>query len=306
MGELGQLWVKVGAKLDDFNRGMTEVEKSMKRVGDQLSKTGKTLSIAVTAPLMAIGGASIKMAMDAVESENLFSVSMGRMADAARKWSEELSSSLGLNQYEVRKTVGTFNVMLESMGLTETAAFDMSKGLVQLGYDMASFYNLRPDEAFEKLQSALVGMPRPLQELGIIVKEETVKTWALTHGIIKQGEELTEAQKVWARFNVIMEQTTAAQGDLARTLDSPANKLRILQSRIKETSVEIGLKLMPTFEKLLALVEKGVKWFQNLSDEQQKLIIVVAGVAAAMGPALIIAGKLMSAYASLASVPASS
>ena len=102
------------------------------------------------------------MAMDAVESENLFEVAMGSMAGDARKWSEETSKALGLNAYNVRKNVATYNSMLTSMGLTAQESLKISEGLTQLSYDMASFYNLKPEDAFEKLKSGISGEAEPL------------------------------------------------------------------------------------------------------------------------------------------------
>ncbi len=112
---------------------------------------------------------ALDMAMDAVESENLFEESMGGMADSAREWSKQLRKDLGLNEYEVRKNVATFNVMFDSMGISEDAAYDMATGMSQLAYDMASFYNLPTEEAFQKLQAGITGEAEPLKRLGILV-----------------------------------------------------------------------------------------------------------------------------------------
>ena len=102
-----------------------------------------------------------------------------------------------------------------------------------------------------------------------MVNDAAVKTWALTNGIIQQGEEMSEAQEVAARFAVIMERTTAAQGDLARTLDSPANKMRILKSQIEETAIELGQALLPTFNKLLDIGKKVVDFARGLVEKIQ-------------------------------------
>ena len=146
-------------------------------------------------PILAVGGASIKMAMDAVESENLFAVSMGNMAEDARAWSEDLRNNLGLNAYEVRKNVGVLNTMLGSMGLGEDAAYGMSKSLTELVYDMSAFYDLAEEEAFTKLRSGITGESEPLKQLGIIVNDTTIKNYAYTKGIVEQGAALTEQQK---------------------------------------------------------------------------------------------------------------
>lgn len=271
----------------------------MKSAGEAIGNVGKTLSVAVTLPLVGIGTAATKMAMDAVESENLFAVSMGKMAGAARKWSEDISKSLGLNAFEVRKNVATFNVMLNSMGLAEKQAYDMSTSLTKLAYDMASFYNLKPEEAFEKLRAGISGETEPLKELGINLLDTQVKTYAWTNGIAQQGKELTEQQKILARYGLMMQATSKAQGDLARTIDSPTNKVRIMTQQIQQLGIQFGQILIPVLERLLAAIKPVVDWFSSLSVEQQKLVIVLAGVAAGIGPVLIGIANLITAVGSI-------
>lgn len=283
----------VNQALDVMENKAEAAGKKLKMIGERAGAIGKKMSLFVTAPILAAGGAMIKMAMDAEESRNLFEISMGNMLDVAEEWSAHLSDSLGINRYESQKLIGVFNVMLKSLGQNEKAAYDMSKGLTELGYDMASFFNLEPEEAFDKLRAAITGETEPLKRLGIVVNETTIKTWALNNGMIRQGEVLDESQKIQARYNVIMEATALAQGDMARTMDSPTNKLRILKSRIAETAIDMGMKLLPTFEKMLNLLEKGVKWFGDLSDSSKGLTIKIGAVAAATGPLLIVLGKLL-------------
>jgi len=291
---------KLEDAMEDIEKKAKTAGQKLQEMGDKASKLGKNMSMYVTVPILAAGGAAIKMAMDAVESENLFEVSMGGMAKSARRWSVEMRDQFGLNQYEIRQTIGTMNVMLKSMGLSETAAFDMSKGLTQLSYDMASFYNMKPEEAFQKLQAGISGEIEPLKRLGILVNENTTKQWALKTGLIKTGEALTEQRKVLARYGAIMEQTNAAQGDMARTLDSPANKLRILKSRIQESAIEMGTKLLPTFIKGMDIVSKLVEKFSNLSDGKKELILKVVGLTAVMGPVLLVLGKMLTVLPKIA------
>jgi len=285
-----------------LSQSMDKAGEKIKTVGDKMSSVGTTLSAAVTLPLVGAGTAATKMAMDAVESENLFEVAMGDMAGEARKWSEETSKALGLNAYNVRKNVATYNSMLTSMGLTTEESLKMSEGLTQLSYDMASFYNLSPEEAFEKLKSGISGESEPLKSLGILVNDTTVKTYAYTNGIAKQGEELTEAQKVQARYGAILQSTKNAQGDLARTMDSPTNKLRIMKEQAAQIGIQFGQILIPILEKLIAVIKPLMDKFQGLSKEQQDKIIKIGLILAALGPLILIIGKVISIAGSLASV----
>ncbi len=227
-----------------------------------LSTLIRTVKIAAVG-FSAISIASIKMAMDAEESENLFEVSMGNMADSVRKWSDAISTALGLNRFEVREFVSVFNVMMESMGIAPKFTAEMSKALTKLAFDMASFFNLKPSEAFQKLQAGITGEAEPLKRLGILISETTVKNFLLTKGIIEQGETLTEQQKVMGRFFLIMEQTKKAQGDLARTLDSTTNVWRTIKTLIKETSIEFGFSLLPAVTKVMIVFRT---FLQNNKD----------------------------------------
>jgi hypothetical protein len=193
-----------------------------------------------------IGKASIDMATNAVESENLFGVAMGKMADETAKWSKDISSSLGLNEFEIRKNVGTFNVVLNSMGVGAEKAAEMSKALTNLAYDFSSFYNLHPDEAFDKIRAGISGEMEPLKRLGILLDETSVKNYAYSNGIAESSKQLTQQEKVLARYGLLLQQTAAAQGDLARTLDSPANQLRLLQTRFDAIQTSLGMAFLPT------------------------------------------------------------
>ncbi len=285
-----------------LSESMDKVGEKMKALGGKMSSIGKTLSAAVTLPIVGVGTAATKMAIDAVESENLFEVAMGEMAEKARKWSEETSEALGLNEYNVRKNVSVYNSMLTSMGLTVDEALNMSQGLTQLSYDMASFYNLQPEEAFEKLKAGISGEAEPLKALGILINDTTIKNYAYINGIAKQGEALTESQKVQARYGVILESTKNAQGDLERTMDSPTNKIRVMKEQVQQLSIQFGQILIPILEKVISFIKPLLDKFMGLSKEQQQMIVTVGLIAAAVGPLILIVGKIITVVGSLASM----
>ncbi|MFH1740944.1 MAG: hypothetical protein ABIH23_18230, partial [bacterium] len=253
--------------------GFTAALRGTKHAGDEAVDTSARLSgawtkiatvgvAAAATAAAALGGiavASTKMAMEAVESENLFAVSMGRMAGEARRWSEDLSASVGLNEYTLRKQVGMFNAMFSSMGLGTKAAYDLSTGLTKLAYDMASFYNLKPEEAFDKLRAGITGEAEPLKRLGILIDETTVKTYAYTNGIAKQGEELTNQQKVLARYGTIMRQTALAQGDMERTITSPANALRVMRAQVDQLMTTLGMAFLPVLQLVVSVLNDLLK-----------------------------------------------
>ena len=275
-------------------RDSKSFEGAILRNDAAMRRLGATFMIVGTA-ITALNTKMIILAAGVEESENLFEVSMGNMADAARKWSDELSDGLGLNEYEIRRTVGTLNVMIKSMGFGEKAAYDMSTSLIKLSQDMASFYNLTPEDMFEKIKSGLVGMARPLRDLGILVNENVIKNWALTNGLIKQGKEMTDQQKVIARYAVIFEATTAAQGDLLRTIASTTNQYRIFTASLKELGATMGNTLLPlanavltTLNKLIDVMGAFIEKFPTLSGAILVSTAVVGALLIPLGGLLIL------------------
>ena len=294
---LTELVAKITADAQGLKSGLNEADKSIGSWVKANERQFRAVGAALTGIGVAITGAlglAAKSAMDAVESENLFTVSLGDNAKAARAWSEELGKALGLNTYELRKNVGVIYTMTSSMGLAQDEALNMAKGVTELANDMASFYNLPVEEAFNKIKSGLVGMPRPLQDLGIVINETEAQTWALKTGMIAQGEEMTNQQKVLARYWALMEQTSVAQGDLARTMDSPTNKLRILGSQFDELKIKIGENIMPVLSQFMSsisnVINKVKDWINTHPELAKQLTIIIGAIGAlalVLGPILI-------------------
>jgi predicted nucleic acid-binding protein len=304
MGELlSELSVRIVADatamktaLQESESGLKNLEKQAKMSTEEINKSyetmGKTL-IGVGAAFLATFGLMGKAAANAVESESLFTVSLDDNADAVRDWSETLRKSVGLNAYEVRKNVGTFYVMLEAMGLTSDEALDMSKSMTNLAYDMASFYNLDTEEAFNKIKSGIVGMPRPLQDLGIVINETAAQTYALKVGMIEEGQEMTNQQKILARYGALMEQTSKSQGDLARTMDSPANKMRILKSTFEEFNITVGETTIPILSSYMDIITTSLAGLDNFAKENKSIVNNITSVGISFGEATASVGVFM-------------
>lgn len=246
---------RAGRIAKSIARGFMRIGGVFAKLARKIGKYAKWIGIAI----LGVAAASVKMAMDAEESENLFVVSMGKMEKSARRWSEKTSEALGLNAFEMRKYLGTLNVMIKNMGLSEKASFDMSKGFTQLTYDMASFYNLKPEEAFLKLQAAISGEIEPLKRLGINIKDTAVKQWNLNKSLTAGNRELTEAEKIFIRYHLVLEQTELAQDDLERTANSLTNVFRVLWSQIQLLSVEIGNHLTPVVKDVAIAMRDWLK-----------------------------------------------
>lgn len=239
-------------EIGNANKSIANLQKSASKSTSGVSSAFKKLKTGIIA--LGIGKVikdSIQSGMDAIESDSLFSTVMGDNADAVKAWSNTVADALGLNAVAMQKNIGVIYNMTSSMGIAGDNALKMSKGVSVLAEDMASFYNLDSTEAFNKLRAGLTGETEPLKALGILVDENTIKQVAYSQGIAEVGAELTNEQKVLARYVAILNQTSNAQGDLARTLNSPSNMLRSLKQSVTNLGIAFSQILMPVVQAVL-------------------------------------------------------
>lgn len=260
-------------EINNVNSKISSLTKSADKTQSGVLSAFKKLKTGIVA--LGIGKIikdSIQTGMDAVESDSLFEVSLGNMSDSVRAWSEELQEALGVNAVAIRKNTGTIYNMTTSMGLASANALKMSKGVAILSNDMASFYNISEAEAFDKIQSGLTGMSKPLKDLGILVDDATITQVAYQEGIAETGADLTEQQKVLARYVAILKQTGNAQGDLARTINSPANQLRLLKSQVQQLGLAFSNILMPVVQAVLPYITAFAKVVTKAVNGLSKLL----------------------------------
>ena len=213
----------------------------------------------------------IQSAIAAPETENLFRVALGNMANDAEQFAVRLKNNLGLDEYITKDMLGTFQQIGTAVGVGQSTAYGMSKSMTMLANDMASLYNVDPQQAYENLQSALTGQGRAVRKYGFVITEQTIKEAAWRNGLVKNGQELNEQQKYVARGIALMEQSKNAQGDMANTLGSVQNQLRVLKQRIDAAKRSLGQAFIPVIQAALpwlnafaALIERAgtalAKW----------------------------------------------
>lgn len=195
--------------------------------------------------LVDFGKKSIKLASDLQEVQNVVDVTFGQGAADVNNFAKEASTAFGLTELQAKQFTGTLGAMLKSMGLSETEAKDMAISMAGLVGDMASFYNLDHETAFEKIRSGLAGETEPLRQLGINMSVANLEAYRLSKGIKTAYDSMTEAEKTQLRYSYLMEQTSDAQGDFSRTQDSFANQVRLLSNNIDTLAANIGSKLLP-------------------------------------------------------------
>lgn len=272
----------------------------LEAVGGKLSSAGNTLSAAVTAPLLAAGGAAIVMASDYEESLNKVDVAFGDSAERVKKFAQTTVDSYGIAEGTALDMAALFGDMATSMKIPREEAAEMSERLVGLAGDLASFKNISLDQVGTALKSIFTGETESLKELGVVMTEANLDAFALAEGFGKTTDEMTEAEKVQLRYQYVLSATQNAQGDYARTADGTANSLRTLQESAKELGVAFGQELLPQITPLIQKGTKLVKSFGEMGDEEKKLMVSTAAVAAAAGPAVKILGTATTGLGKLA------
>lgn len=201
----------------------------------------------------------VKESNDYVENLNLFTVAMGDYAKEAKAYAEEVHAAVGIDPSEWMRNQGVFMQMASGFGVVTDKAALMSKNLTQLGYDISSFYNIPIEEAMEKLQSGLAGEIEPLRRLGYAIDQASIEQVALNYGITESVNAMTQAEKSQLRYIAIMEQSSNAMGDLSRTIQTPANALRILNQQITQLSRALGNLLIPLLQQIIPWVQAFVE-----------------------------------------------
>ena len=188
-----------------------------------LRNVGVGMSAAITTPLVMFGKNAVQSYVDAQETEDLFRVSLGSNASKAEAFASEKAAQMPLT---MKENIAVMYEMTNAMGATDETALQMSQDLAMLAEDLGSLKNVDASVAFDKLRSAMSGESEPLKQWGYIINDTNVKQWALTNGLIEQGEELDDAQKAWVRYNLILEKTKTAQGNLLETGALPIKSKR--------------------------------------------------------------------------------
>lgn len=222
----------------------------------------------------------IDYASDLAEVQNVVDVTFGSATEAINSWSKECLAAYGMNEVSAKRYAGTLGAMLKSSGLAGDAIVDMSKDMVGLAGDMASFYNLDLETAFEKIRSGISGETEPLKQLGINMSVANLEAYALSQGITTAYNEMSQAEQVMLRYNYLMSTTADAQGDFARTQDSYANQTRLLSESWLEFTGIMAEQLLP----VLTII---VSWLNNivafLTENADMVSAVLVGLATTVG-----------------------
>ena len=211
-------------------------------------------------------GSWIAASNDYNENMNLFNVSMGEYTRGAELYANQVSEAMGINPSDWVRNQGVFMTLGKGFGIAGDRAAFMSQQLTQLGYDLSSFYNISVEEAMDKLKSGFSGELEPLRNLGYDLSKAKLEAVALSLGIDKAFDSMTQAEKAELRYQAILEQVTWVQGDMARTLDEPANMLRVLSAQAKQAAQALGNIFIPALKAVLPWAIAVVKVVRILAS----------------------------------------
>ena len=260
---------------------LDQLEDHTNKSTDAFSRLAKAIGLVMIArKALNTIKTGIDYASDLAEVQNVVDVTFGSATEAINSWSKECLAAYGMNEVSAKRYAGTIGAMLKSSGLAGDAIVDMSKDMVGLAGDMASFYNLDLETAFEKIRSGISGETEPLKQLGINMSVANLEAYALSQGITTAYNEMSQAEQVMLRYNYLMSTTADAQGDFARTQDSYANQTRLLSESWLEFTGVMAEQLLPVLTTI-------VSWLNNivafLTENADMVSAVLVGLATTVG-----------------------
>ena len=244
-GQLKGAMSGLGNAAKNVATGIGNVTKKLGQMALNVAKIAATIA-AVSA--VAIGGllaSTIGPASDLNETVSKVGVVFGDAADEVLKFGKSADTALGMSTNEALTAAGTYGNLFRAMGIASDISAGMSTNLVQLAGDLASFNNMDPGEVLDKLRAGLTGETEPLKSLGVNLNAATIEAKALEMGFKEVNGELPAAAKAQASYALILEQTTLAQGDFARTSGGLANQQRTLKAQLENLRGTIGTGLLP-------------------------------------------------------------
>jgi hypothetical protein len=270
-----------------------KMQAQFDRLGDSFVRAGTKASI-LSAGLVAVGTKAFLMAADIEDAVGATEQIFGNNADSVNAWASKLDTSFGIAKKEALEYSNLMGSMLINIGkLTEQEASKQSAKLIELAGDLTAMYGGSTQDAVRALTGALKGNNTMLDNYGMAVNEALIKQKALELGLMGTSGEMTLQAKQGATLALIWEQTGAAQGQAAREAEGASGAMRALKTEITNLTTELGEVLLPVITPIVTSLKEFVSGIRDLSPEAKKMIVIVAGITAAVGPLLLGLGSLL-------------
>lgn len=280
-------------------------EKQMAGINNLAKKAGLALAAAFAVKkLVNFGKACLDLGSDLNEVQNVVDVTFPNMTQRLNDFAKNAIMTSGLSETMAKRFTGTFGAMAKSFGFTEQQAYDMSTSLTTLAGDIASFYNISQDAAYTKLKSVFTGETESLKELGVVMTQTALDSYAMANGFGKTTQQMSEAEKVALRYSFVTSKLSTAQGDFARTSGSWANQVRILKLQVDGLKATIGQGLINLFTPIIRVVNTLLGKLATLANAFKSFTELITGnkssgssQISSMGDAAVAAGAGMDSAA---------
>lgn len=253
-------------------------DKQMAGIQGLAVKAGKALAGAFAIKkIVDFSAKCIELGSDLQEVQNVVDVTFPRMKKQVDSFAQNAAESFGLSETMAKRFTGTFGAMAKAFGFNEKAAYDMSTTLTGLAGDVASFYNISQDEAYTKLKSVFTGETESLKDLGIVMTQSALDSYALANGFGKTTQKMTEAEKVALRYKFVQEQLTGAAGDFLRTSDGWANQVRVLKLQFDSLKATIGQGLINVLTPAIKVINTIIGKLMSLANAFKSFTDLITG-----------------------------
>lgn len=268
---VGQIGLDLVVNKGEFDKQMTGIQSIAKKAGAALAAAFAVKKI------VDFGAQCIELGSDLAEVQNVVDVTFPRMKNQINEFAQNAAASFGLSETMAKKFTGTFGAMAKAFGFNEQAAYEMSTALTGLSGDVASFYNISQDEAYTKLKSVFTGETESLKDLGIVMTQTALDSYAMANGFGKTTANMSEMEKVALRYKFVQEQLTLASGDFLRTSDGWANQVRVLQLQFESLKATIGQGLINVLTPVIQVINTIIGKLMSLANAFRAFTEMITG-----------------------------
>ena len=255
-----------------------QFESQMAGITGMAKKAGAALAAAFgVKKLVDFGKQCLELGSDLAEVQNVVDVTFPKMTAQVDEFARSAAQSFGLSETMAKQYTGTFGAMAKAFGFTEKQAYDMGSTLTGLAGDVASFYNISQDEAYTKLKSVFTGETETLKDLGVVITQTALDSYAMANGFGKTTSAMSEAEKVALRYQFVQDKLSAAQGDFARTSGSWANQCRILSLQMQSLMATIGQGLINLFTPIIRVINTVIGKLATLANAFKSFTELITG-----------------------------
>lgn len=284
--------------LSEMSLKIADFGTKMQNIGHSMTAVGRKMTTAITLPLAAAGTAAVDLASTMTEASGKVDVIFGSMSDSVKQFAETSLDAYGVSNVKAMQLLGTFGAMATEMGISQDVAANMATTLTGLSGDLAAFHNVEVDVAANSLEGIFTGQTKALTQFAGAINQANLEEFAQKQG--KVYSKMSEAEKVMLRYQLVLERTSAAQGNFAATGDGTAGSIQKFKGAVQQLGVAFGQQLLPIITPIIQKLTEMIQAFASLPEPIQKIVVVTLLLAAVLGPLIMLIGGVVSAIGAAA------